>query len=120
MSPERKRKLKIAVHVVLAVALFVYSLITLQGGPDSVLFVIAAVLLLPIEELQDWLNEKLGKAWVKYLVIGALVVLGVIFSLTEKKDKIYTIDQSQQIIDGIEQGILEDEGMTKDEYIESK
>lgn len=117
---QKKRKLLTILHAVLAVALFIYSLITLHGGPDSVLFVIAAVLLLPIEELQDWLNEKFSKVWVKYLVIGVLVVLGVVFSLTEKKDKIYTIDQSQQIIEGIEQGILEDAGMTEDEYIESK
>lgn len=120
MSPKAKHKLKIFGHLFISLVLFLLSLATLHGGPDSILLVAAAILFLPISELQDWLNEKFGRAWVKYLVIAVLVVLGIVLDLTENKDKIYTIDQSTEIIEGIEQGILEDEGMTKDEYIQSK
>ena len=91
------------------VVLFIVSVITLSGGPDSVLFLLAGAMTAPIYEWQEWLSEKLHNKTVKILVIVLIIALGVVFSVTEKpiEDKIYTVEDSPSLSETMNE-MLED------------
>ena len=82
-------------------ALFAVSVMTLSGGPDSVLFLLAGAMTAPISEWQEWLEDKLHNRTVKILVIVIIIALGVLFSVTEKKDKIYTAEDSPAMSEAV-------------------
>lgn len=83
------------------VILFVVSVMTLSGGPDSVFFLLAGAMTAPIDEWQEWLEDKLHNKTVKILVIVLIIALGVVFSVTEKKDKIYTVEDSPAMSEAV-------------------
>ncbi len=108
MSAKAKNRWKKFFLSLPPLAVFILSLITLsRSAAGSFFLIVGAVLLVPIEEWQDWLEEKFSRKWIKYTVITAICVLGVVLAATAKKDHIYTIDQSPELIGTIEDMILE-------------
>ena len=117
MSPKALRRLKKFLLSLPSVALFILSLVTL-GGADCVLMLVSAVLLVPIDEWQDLLDEKLHSRLVKYIVIGALIVGAAVLWIFEPKDRMYNIYQSPEIVDKVEDWILEKDPNILDEIPE--
>jgi len=88
---------RITVRVVfstLAAGLIIYSFLTLNGGPDSLLQLLAGLLMIPIEEWQTLISRKLGGFWIKVIVIVLLLGFGFYFHLTEDpEDYIYDYNE---------------------------
>ncbi|MBP3313805.1 MAG: hypothetical protein J6K84_04015 [Oscillospiraceae bacterium] len=116
MSEKAKNRWKKFFLSLPSVALFVLSLFTLsRSAAGSFLLMVCVILLVPIDEWQDWLEEKFSRKWIKYTVIAIICALGVVLSATAKKDNIYNIYDSPELVDMIEDIIVEQDPDILDE-----
>ncbi len=116
MSTKAKNRWKKFLLSLPSLAVFILSLITLtRSAAGSFCLIVAAILLVPIDEWQDWLEEKFSRKWIQYAVISLICVLGVVLSVTAKKDNIYNIYDSPELVDMIENIIVEQDPDILDE-----
>jgi predicted PurR-regulated permease PerM len=115
MSEKAKNTVKKILLSLIPLALFTVSLLILhKSAAGSFLLIVGTILTVPIDEWQDWLGEKFSRKWIQYLVVVALCALAIVLALTAK-EHIYTIDQSPELMETIEDLILEQDPDILDE-----